>query len=314
MQASLIVAHTKILFSIIVGAVLGAIAWLDLNAKFESLALITACLSVTMAINSLYLLSTRGHSSSSYLEGLFILLLASFSLLAASAQGALAIHWIYFFPLAAFFLFTLKCAAVLVLLYLPVALYIIFEISQPLVRHQVLFSFITISMVTFFLAIVKERTNTLLEPLVSADIATGAQQEKRLNPELKIEINRAEREGTGLLLMLIGTGISLKDVGKNNHARLIHEAASVISSHLRAFDSFYRLQNDDFAIVLPHTTSIEASQLSRSILSELPRPLGHKNVAIGFASLNVADTTESLMNTAKAHLNEQVNQLSGDAA
>jgi len=305
MQAPLIVAHTKILFSIMVGAGLGAMAWLDLNAQYEQLALVTACLSMIMVINGLYLIVTRGHSEASYMDGLFIFLLASFSLLTAEQQGGLAIHWIYFYPLAAFFLFTLRVAIVLVSLYLPVALHITLDISEPLLRHQVLFGFVTISLVTLFLAIVKERTNLLLEPLVSADLGTGAQKEKRLHPELTIEINRAEREGTGLSLLLVGSGAPLKNAGKNNHPRLVHDAATAIAHHLRPFDSFYRLHTDDFAVVLPHTTSAEAESLSQSILSELPKPLNANNTPFGFASLNVADTADSLLTTAKSHLNQQ---------
>lgn len=302
MQAPLIVAHTKILFSIMVGAGLGAMAWLDLNAHFEPLALVTACLSMLMVLNGLYLIASRGHSDASYLEALFILLLASFSLLAAQQQGGVAVHWIYFYPLAAFFLFTLKVAVGLVALYLPIAAYVIFEVSEPLLRHQALFSFVTISLVTLFLAVVKERTNELLEPLISADMSTGAQQEKRLHPELSIEINRAEREGTGLLLMIVATGSVLKQAGKNNHSRLLHEAASAIAHHLRPFDSFYRLHNDDFAVVLPHTTSDEADRLSNAILTELPKPFGVDNTGFGVASLNVADTADSLIENAKQHL------------
>ncbi len=302
MQAPQIVAHTKILFSIMVGAALGAMAWLDLQANAPMLALITASLSMLMVINGLLLLLARGHAEQSYLEGLFIFLLASFSIWATWQQGGQAAYWMYFYPLAAFFLFSLKTAAILVGLYLPAAGYVTFRLSDPLIQAQICFTFTSVTLVTLFMAIVKARTNQLLEPLVSADLTTGAQQEKRLHPELSIEINRAEREGTGLLLMLIGTGAAVRNAGRSNRTRLMQEAASAIATHLRPFDSFYRLHTDDFAVVLPHTTSAEAKNLSGSVLRQLPKSL-QQQTTLGMTSLNVDDTAESMLANAKAQLN-----------
>jgi len=303
MQAPQIVAHTKILFSIMVGAALGAMAWLDLQANTPVLALITASLSVLMVFNGMLLLFTRGHIEQSYVEGLFILLLASFSIWAVWQQGGQATYWMYFFPLAAFFLFSLKVATVLVTLYLPVAAYMTFFLSDPLLQPQIAYTFISITLVTLFMAFVKSHTNQLLEPLVSTDMNTGAQQERRLQPELSIEINRAEREGTGLLLLLLGTSAATRKLGRSQRTRLLQDSAKVIAAHLRPFDSFYRLHSDDFAVVLPHTTTAEAQTLSDTILKQLPKPM-QQHTRLGMSSLNVDDSAESMLGHARSQLTE----------
>ncbi len=300
MQAPIIAAHTKILFSLIAGAGLGAVAYLDLNQNEPMIALITACLSFVLVLNGLYLLMRKGQNTSSYLEWLFIFLLASFSLLAASHQGQMAIHWVYFFPLAAFFLFKLNTAIILVLIYVPLALYIIFDFGQTLDRFQMVFSFTAISLVAFFLAIIQERTNLMLEPLISTDIITGAFQYERLKPALTTEINRAEREGTGLLLMIIQTGQAIRKHNKDYRTRLLQACANSIGQQLRPFDSCYRLPTDDFAMILPHTTTQDAKSVAQAMLMNIPAAMGPQSLPIGFASLNADDDADSLMEIAEA--------------
>lgn len=299
MHAPLIAAHTKTLFSIMMGAGLGAIAWLDLNQKNEEIALVTAALSALMVINGLYIQFARDRRESSYIEFLFIILLASYSLITAHYHNQSSIYWIYFFPLAAFFLFKLKTAVLLVTLYIPIALYIITTETKLIYSHQILYSFLSIALVALFMAIAKEKTNEQLEPLISTDVETGAQQEKRLVPELSIEINRAEREGTGLLLMIIATGSALKQGNQSNYAKELHQCAMIISDNLRPFDSLYRLDNDNFAIVLPHTASTDAAQFAKTMIAQLPLALP---IDVGFASLNVADTAATLIQHAEADL------------
>ena len=301
MQASLIVAHTKILFSIMMGGCLGALAYLDQASGHDLIALSTASLSILMVLNGLFLLINRGDHAASYFEWLFIIVLASYSWLAAERQGNEGLYWMYFYPLAAFFLFRLLASIILVLLYIPLALTIVFNFSEPLNQHITVLTFSSISLVALFLALVKERTNQLLEPLISTDMETGAYQEKRLVPDLSVEINRAEREGTGLLLMIFGTGNILTNTHKNARPRWLRDIAAAIAIQLRPFDACYRLEQGHFAVIMPHTTTQDAKVIAKKILQKLPK-LEPNSLEVGFASLNVEDTAQSLINTAQERM------------
>jgi GGDEF domain-containing protein len=158
-----------------------------------------------------------------------------------------------------------------------------------------------VSTVSLFLAMVKDRTNKLLEPLISRDINTGAQLGKFLRPALSIEITRAEREGTGLLLMHIQTAQNKKNTNKEELEEKATEYAKAINKHLRLFDQCYRIDEQNFSIILPHATSQEAEVTARKIIGDV-HTSHSEETAFGFASLNVGDTSDSLIRLSQQEL------------
>jgi len=156
--------------------------------------------------------------------------------------------------------------------------------------------------VAIFLAVVKSRTHQLLEPLINSDIETGAQQEKFLRPNLNTEITRAEREGTGLLLMYVEVENEIKKSRKESRPKLLIDTSHTIAANIRIFDRHYLIDQNNFAIVLPHATSQEALNTAQLVLKDIPKPLQKNNIKIGLASLNVGDTVDTLIFTAKQEL------------
>ncbi len=156
----------------------------------------------------------------------------------------------------------------------------------------------TISTVAIFLAVVKSRTNKLLEPLISKDLETGAQKEKFLRQALKTEITRAEREGTGLTLMYFQLKPGYLSL-RNTHLSFLQQVSNAISAALRPFDQYYRLQQDGFAVILPHTTTNEALLKANGMLKNIAHSKHKKNIQLGLSSLNVGDTADSLILIAK---------------
>ncbi len=298
MQLALNISHAKILFSVMVGTTLSFIAYLDyLSANYVAF-LITASTSIMSLINGLYLAVRKDKHQANYIEWLFMVLLAGFSLLVSSQDQGQNIYWIYFYSIAALFLFPMKKALFLFFSYVPLALYIIFNFAPALEQPQVLFTFATISTVAIFLAVVKSRTNKLLEPLISKDLETGAQKEKFLRLALSTEITRAEREGTGLTLMYFQLKPGYKTI-HNSRLNFLQQVANAISSTLRPFDQYYRVHQHGFAVILPHTTTNEAIIKADVMLNSIGHSKHKKNIQLGLSSLNVGDTSDTLIFAAK---------------
>lgn len=297
MQA-LTVNHIRVLFCFVGTVILSLIAYLDYLAGADIIALFTLLLGCVLVINGLYIGLDKQEQAGHHVDVLFLILLAAFSLFAADIEAEHS-YWSYFFPIAAFFLFSLRTAIWCVLAYTPLALYIFIEYSPALIQAQVIFSYAAISTIALFLAMVKSRTNQLLEPLISSDEETGAQLEMFLRPALTTEINRAEREGTGLLLVYIKHQLPQKKA--ENRSALAKQCAHAISLFLRPFDQYYRLQNNDFAIIMPHTNSSDALITVKKMFDEMPSDI-QSQMQVGFASLNVGDNEESLIQLAQQEL------------
>ena len=298
MQAPLKVNQAKIIYNTVSVITLFLIAYLNYLSFDYIISIMTGALATVLAANALYQATITKKPKTFYLKWLYMLLLAAFIFIACDYGHGNNIYWIYFYPIAAFFLFPMRHALFLLMCYLPLAFYMLLNFSNPLHQPQILFSFAVITTVAIFLAIVKARTNQLLEPLISKDLDTGAQKEKFLRPTLSTEITRAEREGTGLLLMYIQLQPST-----TNYRRVplsfLQNISNCINADLRSFDRYYRLHLDDFAIILPHTATHEALNKAKAMLENIPDSKHKKNIQVGLSSLNVGDTANTLIDIAR---------------
>lgn len=306
MDSYILTIRIKLLFCLISGLGLGVIAYLDYTTASRLLSFCTLALSTLLILNAIFLMAGYVVKTAGYFDRLLIILVALYPLAAAEYGHAHNIYWVYFFPITAFFLFKLRPAVYMTLLYTPVALYIIKQVAPPLYEGQIFFSFAVVSTVSLFLAMVKSRTNKLLEPLISRDISTGAQLGKFLRPALSIEITRAEREGTGLLLMHIKTPPNKKNTSKEEFEEKATEYAKAINKHLRLFDQYYRIDNQNFSIILPHATSQEAEATAIKIIADV-NISNSEETSFGFASLNVGDTSDSLIHLSQQELKHVTN-------
>ncbi|GAA6135030.1 hypothetical protein NBRC116188_18200 [Oceaniserpentilla sp. 4NH20-0058] len=292
----LTVNHIRILFCSIGAIILCTMALVNYYEGQTIVALFTCLLALVLVINGISMVFRSANANTTQTDALFLVLLASFSLFSADMQGSHT-DWTYFFPIAAYFLFSLRTAILCVLAFTPIAIYIFIQYGPTLIQAQSIFSFAAVSCVALFLAMVKSRTNQLLEPLISSDETTGAQLESFLRPALKKEINRAEREGTGLLLVYL----KFQKHNRGLPSDIIMQCANAIASQLRLFDQYYRLNKDQFAIIMPHANTDDALTKVKFMVSEMPPSLQGK-VEVGLASLNVGDTEETLILQAQQEL------------
>jgi GGDEF domain-containing protein len=292
----------KLTYCLMLGVGLGGIAVLDYRSSHLVFSIATMLYSVLFLINALLLIFKYKLKTEGYLSQTLIVSIFAYSLLSVKFGGPLNAFWIYFFPVVAFFLFKLNTAILLTALYIPAALYIIIETSQPLHQAQMVLSFAVITTVSLFLSFVKTRTNNLLEPLIGRDLNTGAQLEKFLRPALAIEITRAEREGTGLLLMQLKIPLNDKRPHRHEIEEIVTKYAKSISENLRPFDRYYRLDKQNFSIILPHATTQEGTRIAQNIIQGVTLDNANKTT-FGLASLNVGDTADSLIHIAQKELN-----------
>ena len=299
MPPSQLINRLKVAFCFIAASCLGLIAFLDASSAYESHYYLTAGIASLLLMTGVALLINPKPGRRKFLDWGFIVILAGFSIVSALNSHSSYEMWVYFFPMGAFFLFKLKKAIYLTLAYTPIALILMSKVVPLLHSSQTLFSFAAVSMVALFLAMVKSRTNTLLEPLISTDEETGAQLESQLIPSLTTEINRAEREGTGLLLL----HIDLTELKQSLNASqfMIQTWAKTVRQELRPFDQYYRLKQSGFAVILPHMNSEDGQQFIRNAFSHLTDDV-KQHIQIGFSSLNVGDSAESLLENSRRHL------------
>jgi GGDEF domain-containing protein len=297
----------KLIYCLIAGIGLGGIAILDYPTSHLALSAGTMLYSMVLLTNAVFLLFKYKIKTEGYLSQLLIISIFAYSLLSARYGGPQHAFWIYFFPVVAFFLFKLNTGILLTTLYIPAALYIIIETSQPLHQAQMVFSFAVVTMVSLFLSFVKTRTNSLLDPLISRDLNTGAQLAKFLRPALAIEITRAEREGTGLLLMQLRIQLEGKRSHKHEMEETVTKYAKSISENLRLFDRYYRIDKQSFSIILPHATTQEGTRIAQNIIQGVTLSSANKTT-FGLASLNVGDTADSLIHISEDELNNVSNK------
>ncbi|EAT11642.1 diguanylate cyclase [Bermanella marisrubri] len=284
--------QAKRLFAIMAGSLLLVHCYLAYLQQGHVLVPWLLALAMILYASAALTLTSSWSNITVFAEWTFIILLIVFSIIAVVNYQQF--YWLFFVPIASFFLLPLRIAVYMTLLLIPLVIYLLLEYSPTFMQAQYFYSFAAIATVSLFLASVKHRTQSLLAPLISKDEETGALLSSRLYGDLQKEIVRAEREGTGLLLMMMDLDQALRQGSKDKHFDLYIKCAEAISSQLRPFDLYFRLQDHRFAIILPHTTTQDALITAKKIVDEMPEVM-RKDIMVGYASLNVDDDANSLI-------------------
>lgn len=287
--SSQLVKAIKLGYGLLASTLLLAIAWNQGEAE-PALDVRFMALGLLVLLSTFATLGLKERTSIAIGNAMFLSLL-SLTLIWLSGDNAISLMWLYFFPIAAFFLLTPRYAIGLNSLYSLAILTLAWPQLPPFVFAQFMAGYFCIVLLGYFLASIKFQTNQMLEPLISRDPHTGAHLERLLARYLTTEILRAEREGTGLLLMRIQLDRS-KRLSFSESEKV--ECAKAIAHHLRPFDQHFNIEPNGFAVVLPHMTTLEAKELALEMIDAMP-PATQKDIQIGLASLNVGDTAESLI-------------------
>ncbi|PAV26010.1 diguanylate cyclase (GGDEF)-like protein [Tamilnaduibacter salinus] len=212
-------------------------------------------------------------------------------------------QWSYLLPLVISLLWPLRWACVLIAALLPASLMASFDLSLGASRHQMLVGIlltILLSLVFLFMSDYKRRQ---LAPLRRTDELTQAASQEYLSSDLHKEIQRSDREGLELAVLLIGLD---RPVTQSRPAPSLRAAlprvGRFLHSRLRAFDSYYRVDDMAFLAILPGMNTAGATRQGESLrrgLGELLESHGvNTTVSAGVAGLNIGDDAESLQASA----------------
>jgi two-component system, cell cycle response regulator len=116
----------------------------------------------------------------------------------------------------------------------------------------------------------RERDRVLMElkTLAITDSLTGLYNRRHFYHELEIEIDRFNRYGRPLSLLLIDIDDFKKYNDRHGHIdgdKVLRKTADLIASCMRKMDSAYRYGGEEFTVILPETDCSSAMNLAQRI-------------------------------------------------
>ncbi|PSF10533.1 GGDEF domain-containing protein [Marinobacter fuscus] len=208
-------------------------------------------------------------------------------------------HWMYVLPLALFVMIPGYIAAI------TSALLIVLVIagnewgSALPDRHQMTSALILTTFLGAVLVFMRDYKSRQLAPLRRTDELTRAASREYLSADLHKEIQRSEREGTNLSLIMIGLDTHLSDREPDEDIRaILPRIGRYLHSQLRDFDTYYRVADLQFLIILPGADTASAARSAEQLRQGLGALMAsHKlklTVSTGVAGLNIGDDADSL--------------------
>jgi len=243
--------------------------------------------------------SARTFEPKTLLTHTIMLLLAGITLFSMSGQPQQAEPWIYVFPLLVYFLYPLKLAHYITIVYTALLLVLLSVTYHSPVKVELFLNYLLCLLLTLIFVYLRETRNRQIKPLRRTDNLTSASTKEYLQDDLEKEILRSEREGTGLTVLALAVDPStLPNMQETDKDVLLSRLGHMLHALLRPFDGYYRLEQDEFIISLPHTRTRDALKTAEKIRLQAKETLGKNErnitVSIGISGLNVGDNAESL--------------------
>ncbi len=144
-----------------------------------------------------------------------------------------------------------------------------------------------------------------LESTALLDALTGVGNHRAFKQDLLSEVSRAERHAETLTLALLDVDDFKVVNDRDGHIHGDHVLASLahLLASLRAEDRAYRVGGDEFALILPHTSSDAAKLLVERLRVDVALALFGNTLSVGLASLSgSARDVETLQSQADAAL------------
>jgi len=155
-----------------------------------------------------------------------------------------------------------------------------------------------------FTAITLEKTYYMkrLENLARIDMLTGVSNRRDFNDNLEKEIERSQRHGSSLALLILDVDDFKKINDTRGHQegdRVLKAVADVLKKKVRTVDFVSRYGGDEFVVLMPNTDIKGAEIIKKRILSSAPYP-----VSIGIHAAG-PDKLSGLLKKADQDLYEQ---------
>lgn len=218
------------------------------------------------------------------------------------------LFWNLLVPLLFFLLWPVKWATVLSVVFILGVVILGNLTAGPLgmLRHQLIPVLLLTSMLTALFVYLREVKAQQLAPLRRTDALTQASTQEHLHADLHKEIQRSEREGTALAVVRLGLDASEDALPTADRDALLRHLGRLLHSHLRAFDSYYRINDSGFLLILPSTPTSKAVSQAESIRAATAQTMRSMDVELsvsaGVIGLNVGDDAQTLIRYAEESL------------
>lgn len=271
---SLLVSQVKIIYCLLAAFGLSIIAALDIYQGELRFAAIAAGFALGLVLYATYLLLIRQRQQPApYIEWALVLLLLFFTLFGMH-QNPQVVHWVYFVPIYVFFLLPFVWANVALVVYSLVLTLLIWQQFTQDMRLIVLTTFFSCYLFSLMYALINDRNTRRLLTLTNTDPLTQAFNENQLIADLNKEITRAERQHSSLLLMLLSPPQSWDDQKLEALEQNLGRLGYALRKTLRKYDSFYRLENNRFVVLIPHGKVENVIELQQGLQPHLTRLFG----------------------------------------
>ncbi|WP_273208011.1 GGDEF domain-containing protein [Marinobacter subterrani] len=212
-------------------------------------------------------------------------------------------HWLYALPLVAFALVPLAFAGALTLVIVVLAMAATQWAVGLADRHQMISAFLLTMLLSALLVFLREYRTRQLAPLRRTDELTQAASREYLSADLHKEIQRSEREGTDMSIIMIGLDTHLSDHDPDEDIRsILPRIGRYLHAQIRDFDTYYRVADLQFLVILPGISTSDAIALGETIrrgLATLLESHGmNLTVSTGIAGLNIGDDANTLQQSA----------------
>lgn len=212
-------------------------------------------------------------------------------------------HWLYALPLVAFALVPPAVAVAVTLVITALAMVATQWAVGLADRHQMISAFLLTVLLSALLVFLREYKARQLAPLRRTDELTQAASREYLSADLHKEIQRSEREGTDMSILMIGLDTHLNDEEPDEDIRsILPRIGRYLHSQIRDFDTYYRVADLQFLVILPGISTSDALARAETIrkgLATLLESHGMKlTVSTGIAGLNIGDDANSLQQSA----------------
>ena len=300
-----IILQVKVVYCLLAAFALSIIALLDYLKQEKMFAIVAATFSALLVVYASYLLLRRKKRTAPYVEWALTLLLGIFTIFGMQQESYVA-QWVYFFPIYVFFLFPFNIANYITLTYSAVIFLVVLNNFDSYIRLQLLFTYTACYSFSLVYALVNERSNMMLSNLINTDPLTQVYNEHQFHHNMSKEITRADRQRTGLALIAIRLPANWQQLKPEEYENRIANAGHRLQSSIREFDTCYRLNNDDFVVMLPNSNREDGEALCKNLLADISRSrYAHQNVfLIKLATYRPEDDSYSLLKRAASQFEE----------
>ena len=207
--------------------------------------------------------------------------------------------WLFAAPLLIFFFYEFRPAMLIVAGLSVVGSLILAYLDSPLHNIQFVITYILALGIGCALVYLREVRRKQLKPLRRTDNLTQAATQEHLEDDLRKEIQRSEREGSELAVMAMTIDENcLESLSKKQRSSAMIELGRLLHNNLRVFDSYYLWSDEEFLIVLPHTSSAQANKIANELRVKARKEIkiGEQKIStsLGIAGLNVGDDAKAL--------------------